>query len=203
VAEEQDRLDRADLSSDPMEQFRLWFEQAGTAGQPEPEAMALATVGAGGPSVRYVLLRGFGPEGLVFYTNRRSRKGRELSASPRAAVVFRWALVDRQVRVAGAVEEIADSESDAYFASRPRGSQLAAWASEQSEVAADRAEVDRRYLEAASRFEGAPVPRPAWWGGYRLRPEEFEFWQQGVFRMHDRFRFSKQEDRWEVTRLFP
>jgi pyridoxamine 5'-phosphate oxidase len=165
--------------------------------------MALATVGADGPSVRYVLLRGFDREGFVFYTNRMSRKGRELSASPRAAVVFRWALVDRQVRISGGVEEIADVESDAYFASRPRGSQLAAWASDQSEAAADRAELDRRYRDVESRFEGAPVPRPAWWGGYRIRPDEFEFWQQGVFRMHDRFRFSGGEDGWDVTRLYP
>lgn len=203
MPEKNDHLRRADLSADPIEQFRLWFEQAGSAGQPEPEAMALATVGADGPSVRYVLLRGFGPEGFVFYTNRRSRKGRELSGSPRAAVVFRWARVDRQVRISGTVEEIADAESDSYFASRPRGSQLAAWASDQSDTVADRAELDRRYLDVSARFEGGPVPRPAWWGGYRIRPEELEFWQQGVFRMHDRFRFSRRPDGWEVTRLFP
>lgn len=168
--------------------------------------MALATSPPGGPpSVRYVLLRGFDRRGFVFYTNRRSRKGAELAAHPAAAVVFRWHLVDRQVRVAGPVEEVADDESDAYFASRPRGSQLGAWASEQSRPIADRAELDRRLAEVTDRFDGRAVPRPPWWGGYRLVPEEIEFWQQGSFRLHDRwsYRAGPAPGEWTRRRLSP
>lgn len=207
-------LDRLDLPDDPIEAFLEWFGHARDAGQVEPEAMALATVGPGGdPSVRMVLLRGADERGFVFYTNRHSRKGHDLAGTHRAAAVFRWKLVDRQVRVAGPVEEIDDGESDEYFASRARGSQLAAWASDQSEPAADRDALDRRWADAERRYAGSDVPRPPWWGGYRIRPEEIEFWQEGRFRMHDRFRYRRgpngqaasegSGEAWQVERLYP
>ena len=194
-----------DLLADPVEQFRLWFAHAGQAGQPEPEAMGVATSTPDGhPSLRWVLLRGFDQRGFVFYTNRRSRKGGELTANPHAAAGFRWYVVDRQVRIAGPVSEVDDAESDAYFASRPRGSQIGAWSSDQSRPVADRAELERRLAEAEARFEGGPVPRPPWWGGYRIEPVEMEFWQQGPFRVHDRFRYTRRADGgWDLTQLFP
>ncbi len=198
-------LRRADLAAEPMEQFARWFEEARASGQPEPEAMAMATATADSrPSVRFVLLRGFDERGFVFYTNRSSRKGAEIGANPWAAAAFRWQVVDRQVRVNGPIAAVSDAESDAYFASRPRGSQIGAWASEQSRVADGREVIDGRLAEFAARFEGAPVPRPPWWGGYRLAPREVEFWQQGTFRLHDRFRYRKEAvGPWQIERLFP
>lgn len=191
--------------TDPLDLFADWFAAAVAAGQPEPEAMALATSTAGGlPSVRFVLLRDFDRHGFVFYTNRRSRKGRELAANPVASLVFRWHLVGRQVRAAGAVVEVDDEQSDAYFAGRPRGSQIGAWASEQSRPVAGRRELDARTAEMEARFAGGPVPRPPWWGGYRLAPDEIEFWQQGTFRLHDRFVYRLGPgDSWSCQRLFP
>ena len=189
----------------PVATFQAWFDGARAAGQPEPEAMAVATVGPDGmPSVRMVLLRGVDERGFVFYTNRRSRKGDELAAQAKAAAVFRWKAVDRQVRLAGPVEEVDEVESDTYFASRPRGSQIAAWASDQSETVADRESLQQRWTEADHRFEGGDVPRPPWWGGYRIRPREIEFWQEGAHRMHDRLRYQAQPDgTWRVDRLYP
>lgn len=185
--------------------FADWYAAAQAAGQPEPEAMAVATSTPGGrSSVRFVLLRGFGPDGFVFYTNRRSRKGEELSANPQASIAFRWHMVDRQVRAVGRAEEVDDAQSDAYFAGRPRGSQLSAWASDQSRPAAGRHELDARLLEMEERFGDGPVPRPPWWGGYRLVPEELEFWQQGTFRLHDRFLYVRRPDGgWYYRRLHP
>ncbi len=193
------------MAADPVEQFRDWFDQAVSGGQPEPEAMALATADERGrPSARFVLLRGFDHRGFAFYTNRRSRKGRELAAGGHAALAFRWSVVDRQVRVAGPVEEVSDEESDRYFAGRPRGSQLAAVASDQSEVAPSEDEMERRIAALEERYAGTEVPRPAWWGGYRVLPEEIEFWQQGLFRAHDRFRYRRGlSGGWVVERLFP
>lgn len=190
---------------DPLEVFADWFEAARAAGQPEPEAVALATSTPDGrPSVRFVLMRGFDRNGLVFYTNRRSRKGEELGANPHASLAFRWHLVDRQVRLAGPVSTLDEARSDAYFAGRPRGSQLAAWASEQSRPVASRTELDRQLAEAEARFGDGPVPRPPWWGGYRIEPDEVEFWQQGVFRMHDRFSYTRRPGGgWICQRLNP
>jgi pyridoxamine 5'-phosphate oxidase len=198
-------LRRADLHDNPITQFAAWFAAAQDAGQPEPEAMAVATATPGGvPSVRFVLMRGFDQGGLVFFTNRRSRKGEDMAVNPVAAAVFRWATVNRQVRVSGPVGPIDDAESDAYFATRARGSQLGAWASEQSTVIDGRADLERRMAEMDRRFAGMPVPRPPWWGGYRLAPEEVEFWQQGADRLHDRFRYTPREGgRWRVERLSP
>jgi pyridoxamine 5'-phosphate oxidase len=190
---------------DPFQVFSEWFQSAVAGGQPEPEAMAVATATPDGyPSVRFVLLRGFDRRGLVFYTNRASRKGEELRANPRAAVAFRWYAVDRQVRVSGPVHEVDDAESDAYFAGRVRGSQLGAWASEQSRPVDSRAELDRRLADVLDRFADAPVPRPPWWGGYRIEPDQFEFWQQGSFRLHDRFRYrADASGAWRRDRLAP
>lgn len=192
-------------SEDPFDVFESWFADASAGAQPEPEAMALATSTPDGrSSVRFVLLRGFDRRGFVFYTNRQSRKGEELDANPWASLAFRWHAVDRQVRVAGPVERVADEESDAYFASRPRGSQLGAWASAQSRPIGGRADLDRTLLEAEQRFEGRTVPRPEWWGGYRVAAEEMEFWQQGTFRLHDRFLYRRSDGGgWTRQRLAP
>jgi pyridoxamine 5'-phosphate oxidase len=199
------RLEPSELLDDPMVTFAAWFDHARRNGQSEPEAMAVATVGSDGtPSVRMVLMRGLDQRGFVFYTNRRSRKGSELAGQPKAAAVFRWKAVDRQVRLAGPVDQVDDAEADSYFASRARGSQLAAWASDQSETVADRATLEQRWAKADRRFDGTEVSRPPWWGGYRIRPVEIEFWQEGDYRMHDRFRYLVQPDgTWRVDRLYP
>jgi pyridoxamine 5'-phosphate oxidase len=172
--------------------------------QPEPDAMALATATASAlPSARFVLLRDFDERGFVFYTNGHSRKGVELTANPVAAVAFRWSVVDRQVRIVGSVAAVDTAESDEYFAHRSRGSQLGAWASPQSEPLEDWADLQGRLAEATERFAGAEVPRPPWWGGFRISPTEFEFWQQGADRLHDRFRYTRAAADWTIERLGP
>jgi pyridoxamine 5'-phosphate oxidase len=198
-------LNEQDLDPDPVVQFRLWFGAAQKGGQPEPEAMALATAPASGvPSVRFVLMRGFDERGVVFYTNGHSRKAREMAENPWAAVVFRWKLVERQVRIGGPVAPVDAIEADAYFASRERGSQLGAWASDQSAPLDSRDELETRLAEYEERFAGGPVPRPAWWGGYRLGPPTgFEFWQQGPSRLHDRFLYTPSAAGWTIQRLNP
>ena len=199
-----DYLHLSDLAGDPVEQFGRWFAAAVAAGEPEPEAMALATAGAAGrPSVRFVLMRGFDARGWVFYTNSRSRKGSEMGENAWAALAFRWARAARQVRVNGAVTRLPDDEADAYFATRARESQIGAWASNQSEVLAGRAELEGRYAEFERRFRGGPVERPGWWGGYLVRPDEVEFWQQGQHRLHDRFRYLRDGSGWRLERLYP
>jgi pyridoxamine 5'-phosphate oxidase len=198
-------LDLGDLDPDPVVQFRRWFAVARRAGVHQPEAMALATVGADGwPSVRHVLLRDVDDRGLVFYTNRTSPKAADLEATGRASVVFPWLQLDRQVRVTGGVTPVGDGESDAYFATRPRGSQLGAWASAQSAVLTDRAELERRVAQAEERFAGRGVPRPPHWGGYRLVPVAWEVWQGRPDRLHDRFRYRPSDGGgWIVERLSP
>lgn len=197
-------LDPAAFAADPMTQFDAWFEEARTARQPEPEACALATVGAGGaPSLRMVLLRGRDARGWVFYTNYRSRKGRELDADPRAALTFYWQAAERQVRIEGTVERVSAEESDAYFVSRPRESRLGAVASPQSEVIADRAAIETRYRDAKDAHEGRGVPRPGHWGGFRLIPDSVEFWQSGPHRLHDRLRYRRAAGGWRIERLAP
>lgn len=194
-----------DLESDPVEQFRRWYADAVRAGMPEPDAMTLATVAPdGSPSARTVLLKGVGARGFVFYSNHASRKGRELAGNPRAALVFLWQTPRRQICVRGRVTRLPDDESDAYFASRSRGSQLGAWASHQSEVLAGRGELEKRLREARERFAGGPVPRPPFWGGYVVTPAEVEFWQGRANRLHDRFRYRRDDARdWVVERLSP
>src|SRR5579862_6752856 len=197
-------LDINALGADPVAAFERWLAAMVDAGVPDANAMVVATTGAdGAPSARTVLLRGVDGRGFVFYTNRESRKGRDLAANPRAALVFVWLAVRRQVLVAGDVEHVSDAESDAYFATRPRGSQLAAWASPQSAPIDSRAVLEAAVAEAAARFEGADVPRPPFWGGYRVVPTAVEFWQGRADRLHDRFRFERTPDGWEATRLGP
>lgn len=192
-------------ATNPLEQLSEWLEEARQAGEHEPEAMALATVGDGGtPAVRIVLCRGIGPEGLRFYTNYESRKGRELAANPRAAVVFHWKAIARQVRVEGQVSKLPAADSDAYFAQRPRGNQLGAWASPQSQAIASLEEVLRRQEEVAAEYAGKEVPRPLHWGGYLLRALAVELWKSGVDRLHERHRYQRRASGgWEAQRLAP
>jgi len=193
-----------DLAGEPLEQFRRWYADAEGAGLRAPQAMALATAGVdGAPSVRMVLLKGADEQGFVFFTGYGSRKGGELEANPRAALLFHWDALGRQVRVEGHVERVSTEESDAYFATRPRGAQLAATASRQGRVLANRAQLDEAVAGLERELEGRDVPRPEHWGGYRLRPETYEFWQHRDDRLHDRLRYRRDGDAWLLERLAP
>lgn len=198
-------LNEEDVEADPLAQFARWFADARDAGVFEPEAVALATAGAGGaPSARMVLLKGHDQRGLVFFTNYRSRKGRELEENPRAALLFHWKELGRQVRVEGEVERIAREETESYARTRGRGSRLSALASPQSEVVGGREELEARVREADRQHPGDDVPTPEWWGGYRLVPRAWEFWQHGEDRLHDRFRYVPSAGGgWSVERLAP
>jgi pyridoxamine 5'-phosphate oxidase len=197
-------LRREDLLDDPIEQFRRWLGDAEAAGIPLPNAMAVATADAvGRPSVRHVLLRGIDERGFTFFTNYDSRKGRELAENPHAGLVFLWKALDRQVNATGTAERVDPAESDAYFATRPREARLGAWASAQSSVLESREELERRVAEADGRFAGAEVPRPANWGGFVVRPDTVEFWQGRRSRLHDRFRYSREDPGWRIDRLSP
>ncbi len=197
-------LSEGDLADDPVEQLRTWLDQARDAYPEEFTSMTLATADREGrPSARVVLLKGLDERGLVFYTNYDSRKGRDLAENPRAALVFYWPALDRQVRIEGTVEKASREESEAYFLSRPLGSRLGAWASPQSRPIAGRGELEQRLREAGERF-GEEVPLPEDWGGYRVRPETVEFWQGRPSRLHDRLRYSLHPDGgWKVERLAP
>jgi pyridoxamine 5'-phosphate oxidase len=196
-------LAEGDLAARPADQFAAWMGVALDAGLILPNSMTLATATKdGAPSARIVLLKGFDDEGFVFYTNHVSRKGRELAENPRAALVWHWAELERQVRAAGSVETVTTREAEAYWRTRPVGSRLGAWASPQSEVIAGRGELDRRLAEA-EREHGADPPLPPFWGGYRLRPEEVEFWQGRRNRLHDRLRYRRAGRAWVVERLAP
>jgi pyridoxamine 5'-phosphate oxidase len=199
-------LRRADLLSDPIDQFSQWLADAEAADVALPHAMALATADAEGrPSVRHVLLRGLDARGFVFNTNRTSGKARDLEANPHAGLVFLWKRLDRQVCVTGDVHRTGDDEDDAYFATRPREAQLGAWASRQSAPIEDRETLEARMIEMTARFDGADVPRPPFWGGYRLTPRSIEFWQGRRHRLHDRFRYARDDDGagWRLARLAP
>jgi pyridoxamine 5'-phosphate oxidase len=198
-------LRRRDLDSDPLRQFGRWFDEAVAAGMAAPEAVALATAARDGrPAVRMVLLKGFDQQGLRFYTNAGSRKGRELAENPQAALLFHWRPFGRQVRIEGPVTGAADSDSNAYFRTRPRDAQLSAAASPQSEPVASRSELEARVAELRRRYEGAEVPRPSAWGGFVLAPIEWEFWQHRANRLHDRFRYrGDAAGGWVVERLAP
>ncbi len=200
-----EELKESTVDSDPLKQFEIWFDEAVKAEADDPHAMVLATVSAEGkPSARVVLLRGIDPDGLTFYTNYGSRKAAELKANSNAALVFLWHELDRQVRVEGIVGKGDGAESDRYFASRPRASQIAAWASNQSGIISGRAELDQKFREIEMQFEGKPVPRPENWGGLKLRPRSFEFWQGRPNRLHDRILYTLIEDgRWAIHRLAP
>ncbi|HZT12358.1 MAG TPA: pyridoxamine 5'-phosphate oxidase [Candidatus Baltobacteraceae bacterium] len=191
------------VMSDPIEQLRLWIAQARDAGNPEPNAMCLCTMGERYPSGRIVLLRGLDARGLTFYTSYFSRKAHDLARMPRAAAVFYWPQAERQVRVEGDVDRIPEEESEAYFASRPRGHQIGAWASEQSEAVEGREILEQRVADYEARFEGGDVPRPHSWGGYCLRPVRVEFWQGRANRMHDRLQFTRSPAGWTLARLQP
>jgi pyridoxamine 5'-phosphate oxidase len=196
-------LDRADLDPDPIAQFQAWMDAAVAAGTIEPAAMTLATTdGKGTPSARVVLLRGIDERGFTWYTNRDSLKGRDLAIAPRAALVFHWERLQRQVRVSGPVSVISQEESAAYFATRARKSRLSAWASRQGSVLSDRAELEEATQRAGETYPEA-VPLPPFWGGYRLEPTMIEFWQGRRDRMHDRFRYLREEDGWRIDRLAP
>jgi len=220
-------LDRGDLADDPVEQFRRWYAEvhdpAGASwirgvgialyhlwhallGRRPADAMAmiLATAdGRGRPSARTVLLKGIDDRGFAFFTTYESRKGRDLAENPRAALVFFWPALERQVLVSGAVSKLPPAESEAYFRSRPRGSRIAAWASRQTSVVDDRAQLEREWAEAAARFPGNDVPLPPYWGGYVLTPARIEFWQGRPNRLHDRFAYVLDDGRWTVQRLAP
>jgi pyridoxamine 5'-phosphate oxidase len=196
-------LRRSALSADPIEPFRDWYERA-VREVPLAHAVTLATVDAeGAPDARMVLLKGFGQRGFRFFTNLDSTKSAQLAATPRAALVFYWRELDRQVRVRGGVDRLPDAEADEYFATRPRDSQVGAWASPQSQPLPDRASLDRRSEEAERRFAGAEVQRPEFWGGFAVRPDQIEFWQGQAARLHDRFRYERTTEGWSLERLAP
>ena len=200
-------LDERDLAPDPLSQFDAWFADAVAAALPEPNAMILSTVGAdGAPSSRTVLLKGYGPEDFRFFTNHGSRKARSIAAEPRVALLFPWHPIGRQVIVEGTASRLPEEASAAYFRTRPRGSQLGAWASERQSSVVGREELERRYEELARRWPDE-VPRPDFWGGYRVVPVSVEFWQGRPNRMHDRLRYRRidpdKPDRWVVERLSP
>jgi pyridoxamine 5'-phosphate oxidase len=203
---EQDRgLDERDVDPDPFAQFSVWFDEARASGNPQPDAMALATATRDGrPSVRMVILKEVDRRGLIFYTNYRSQKGLEMEANRRAAVVLSWPELHRQVRVTGTVELLSREESDAYFRTRPRDAQLSAVISRQTVPVESRAILEQRYAEAASRYPGQEVPLPEDWGGIRVVPEMFEFWQGRPSRLHDRLRYVRAADgSWTIERLQP
>lgn len=196
----------SDLSADPFEQFQSWYDDWLAVEPFDANAMAVATADAGGrPSVRFVLLKGV-DHGFCFYTNTLSHKGRDLAVNPQASICFAWVSLQRQVRVTGSVERMTDTEADDYFSIRPRNSQLGAWASAQSEPIGSRAELEQRWADARERFAEGDVPRPPFWGGYRVVPDDFEFWQGRESRLHDRYRYrrpSEEGGAWTIDRLMP
>lgn len=204
MAETRPALNEATVEHDPIAQFAQWYDEACAVERPLPHAAALATATRGGdPSVRMVLLKGFDAHGFVFFTNYKSRKGRELGINARASLLFYWGTLERQVRIEGRIAKVSRRESEGYFRTRPRGSQLSAWASPQSEVLADRADIELRYATAAEKYPDE-VQRPPYWGGYRLVPAAIEFWQGREDRLHDRLRYRRARDgRWRIERLAP
>ena len=198
-------LDERSVERDPLRQLLAWLADARRADLREPNAMTLATAtAAGSPSARVVLLKGADERGLVFFTDTRSRKGRELARNPLAALVFWWGELERQVRIEGVVAPVANEEADAYYRTRPEGSRISAWASEQSSVVPDRASLERSWDEASRRHAGTEIPRPPYWSGYRVTPGEYEFWQGRPNRLHDRIRYRSAADGgWVIERLSP
>jgi pyridoxamine 5'-phosphate oxidase len=192
------------VSEDPLSLFATWFNSAKRAGLALPEAMTVATAAAdGSPSARMMLLKDFGPDGFVFYTNYESRKAGDLQENPRAALLFHWPTLQRQIRIEGGVEKISTEESAAYFRTRPRGSCIGAWSSKQSSPLDSRDELEQRFGEYERRFGGIDVPLPPFWGGFRVRPERIEFWQGRINRLHDRIQYTREGNHWKIERLYP
>lgn len=197
-------LTELEAGDDPFRMFGTWYDAAQRSGILLPEAMTVATAARDGTlSARMMLLKGFDERGFIFYTNYQSRKSQILAENPNVALVFHWPILERQVRVEGKVERIAEEESRAYFRTRPRGSQIGAWASSQSSELASRTELERSFREHEERFQGQEIPLPPFWGGYRVRPERIEFWQGRLNRLHDRLAFHREEEGWKVIRLYP
>lgn len=197
-------LTEEEAGPDPIALFDRWFNEARQAGLYLPESMSMATATPEGrPSVRLVLLKGFDERGFVTYTNYDSRKGSEIADNPRAALAVHWPILQRQVRINGPVEKTSEEESGSYFATRPRGSRIGAWASDQSSLLASREELERRFRDFQERFKGTDVPLPPFWGGYRVIPEVIEFWQGRANRLHDRLRYTRVDEGWAIERLYP
>lgn len=197
-------LNESEIDPNPFKQFQLWFDQSIQAELPEPNAMTVATATKDGiPYARVVLLKGVDEQGFVFYTNYNSDKGKQLVENPHAAIVFLWTELERQVRIVGTVEKVPPAESDAYFYSRPVGSRLGAWASEQSQVIRDREILEQRLEDLKTEYEHKDIPRPPHWGGFRIKPTEIEFWQGRSNRLHDRIRYRLTENQWVIERLSP
>ena len=200
----QSGLNRKDLKADPLAQFEFWFQQARQADLKEVNAMSLATVRADGmPQVRTVLLKIFDQRGYVFFTNYNSAKAQQLNATPKASILFPWLDLERQVRISGEVEKISKTESFKYFTSRPRGSQLGAWISEQSQVISNRTVLKTLMNQIKEKYKAGEIPLPDAWGGYRIIPDSYEFWQGRANRLHDRFKYTRQAESWQIDRLAP
>ncbi len=199
-----DGLLESDVDPNPFKQFSVWFDQATKSGILEPNAMSHATVDPQGqPSIRIVLLKGVDERGFVFFTNYGSRKGKDMESNPKSALLFFWGELERQVRIEGVIEKIDEAQSKAYFDSRPEGSRIGAWSSDQSEVVPSRDYLEHRFAENTALYAGKQIPMPAYWGGYRLVPHTFEFWQGRGSRMHDRIRFRHIDGNWIIDRLSP
>lgn len=197
-------LDIGDLDQNPFVQFKHWFQEAQHARVPEVNAMALATVSPEGrPSCRMVLLKKMSDQGFVFFTNTRSRKGRDLAANPFACATFYWQPLERQIIIDGSIDPLPRQEVEVYFASRPRGSQLGSWASHQDQPLKSRDELEKAYRHYEEKYQGSPVPMPPYWGGYCIKPGRFEFWQGRTDRLHDRFRYLLIDQKWQIDRLAP
>lgn len=196
-------LSRKDLLDNPYDQFRAWFLEAQAAGILEPNAMQLATTDSIKPSIRTVLLKGVEDNGFVFFTNYQSRKAMDLKKNRHASILFLYKEMERQITIEGSVEKISHEESEAYFSSRPRSSQIGAWASSQGHILKSREELEAKYKELEERYLGKKIPKPDYWGGFKLLPERFEFWQGRPFRLHDRFQYIQDKEGWLIERLSP